>query len=140
MFRVKPVRDNYTLPQKAHETDAGWDVSATGVVKQVGDVTFFGTGIAVQPPQGYYFLLYPRSSISKTGYVMANSVGVIDQGYQGEVIVALRKVDSSMPNIQLGDRIAQLVPMKQEPLGVQLVEDFETPTERGDGGFGSSGK
>lgn len=139
-FLVRMSDPQAVVPSKAHPSDAGFDVTAIKVLKQVNDVTFFGTGIHIEPPAGYYFLLYPRSSISKTGYSMANSVGVIDASYQGEVIVALRKNEKELRDLELPCRIAQLVPMKTSPMTSIQVNNFFEETSRGEGGFGSTGK
>lgn len=139
-FSVKKLFADAVVPTKAHVDDAGFDLVAHRIFKETSDVVFWGTGVAVQPPEGYYFHVYPRSSVSKTRYMLANSVGIIDSGYQGELIVAMRKVgsDDGAP-YSVGDRIAQLVPMRCDPMNAVVVEEFQQRTTRGDGGFGSTG-
>ena len=139
MMKVKISRDDAVLPKKAHPTDAGFDLTATHAIKTVGDVTFYGTGLSVQAPEGIYFQLFPRSSVSKSGYMLANSVGVIDNGYQGELIIAMRKIDKAAEDFVLPQRLAQLVPFHMVPLETEVVEDFDLETDRGSGGFGSTG-
>lgn len=139
-FRVKKSHPDAVVPTKAHMSDAGFDVTAIRVLKTEGDVTFYGTGIHVQPPFGYYFQLVPRSSISKTGFSLANSVGIIDAGYQGEIIIALRNNDPYRIDLPLPCRIAQLIPVEIHPMRPVVVDRFLGETERGEGGFGSSNK
>jgi len=136
---VQRCKPSAQLPVRAHPTDAGFDVTIVDVLKKHGDVTFFGTGIQVCPPDGFYFDLVPRSSISKTGYILANSVGIIDPGYTGEIIVALRKIDQGAKDLELPIRIAQLIPRRIHS-DIVLTECFGglKPTDRGDGGFGST--
>lgn len=128
---------NAVLPKKAHASDAGFDVTAIGIEKEMGPVTLFKTGIAVKPPSGMYFELVPRSSISKTGYMMANSVGIIDPEYRGEILIALRKVNPSAPDLTLPHRIAQLIPRTYPNVRFETV-DALGDTVRGSGGFGST--
>ena len=129
------------IPMRAHPTDAGFDVTVIDVLKTQGDVTFYGTGLRVRPPDGYYFDLVPRSSISKTGYMLANSVGIIDPGYTGEIIVALRKIDPDAKNLELPIRIAQLIPRRvhSDVVLTESLDPIAEQTDRGEGGFGSSG-
>jgi len=130
--------DNAVLPAKQHASDAGFDLTIIKKIKQRGDVSFYTTGIKVQMPSGWYCHIYPRSSISKTGYMLANSVGIIDRGYSGEIIVALRRVDERADELQLPMRIAQLVPTPSVHMSIEEVESLDK-TVRGDGGFGSTG-
>lgn len=99
------------------------------------------TGVRVEIPDGYVGLLFARSSLSKTGWILANSVGVIDSDYRGEIIVKLRFVgeDYEMP-FHLGDRVAQLVVVPIISPKIWQVGDVDRNTGRGDKGFGSTGK
>ena len=137
-FFVKRLDPRAVIPTKAHATDAGFDVTVLYPTKRQGDVVWYGTGIAIEPPKGFYFQLYPRSSIAKTGYVLANSVGIIDPDYQGELLIAMRKVDASAPDLELPVKIAQIVPARIYELTPVEVSDFAGTTERGCGGFGST--
>lgn len=147
-FEVRILRPDAVVPKRAYESDAGFDISVTHLINTVDDVSFYGTGISVRPPPGYYFLLFPRSSISKSPYILANGVGVIDNTYRGEIIVALRKVNrddamsSNGEDMTFPYRVAQLVPMMQYPMGCTVVDEFgkeDDANSRGVGGFGSSG-
>lgn len=164
--KVKKISDKAVLPTRAHETDSGWDLTVIGIDKIKGDTIFFKTGLQVKPPAGHYFEVYPRSSISPLPFMLANSVGVIDESYRGELIVAIRVLHSSMgtsserdtypsgmvnaldarpasitevANLILGKKpkIAQMILRKRLDTGFEEVEDLDE-TERGSGGFGSS--
>lgn len=101
------------------------------------------TGVRVEIPLGYGGLLFARSSLSKTGWILGNSVGVIDPDYRGEIIVELRYIgdadDYSAP-FEIGDRIAQLVVVSCISPNLWEVGDVNLNTRRGDKGFGSSGR
>lgn len=125
-------------PSRANDFATGFDMTLIKYVKSVGDVYFYSTCIQVRPPFGYYFDLVGRSSISKTGYMLANSIGIIDQDYTGEVIVALRKVNKGADDIQLPIKLVQLVPRKFHEMN--FIENTYIPsTARNCGGFGSTG-
>ena len=103
--------------------------------------TLYDTGIRVIPSHGYYLKIFPRSSLSKSGYLLANSVGIIDPNYLGTLKIALTKTDDSKPDIELPFRCCQLIMDKKIEFNTVIVEDEEEfeITERGEGGFGSSG-
>lgn len=137
-FKVHKCKMNAVVPSKAHQSDTGLDLTVIDVVKRIDDKTvLYGTGITVVPPFGYYFDVVPRSSISKTGYTLANNVGIIDQAYRGEIMVALTKVNGDAKDIELPCRIAQLIPREYHHF-VPRVVDAVSDTARGSGGFGSS--
>lgn len=126
------------VPTRAHPTDIGYDLTAIGVFKKVSDnITLWETGVSVQPPDGYYLEILPRSSLSKTGYMLSNSVGTIDPEYTGSLKIALTKVDHTLPDIQVPFTRCQLVLRKAHHYNVTEV-DCHQQTERGDGGFGST--
>lgn len=136
-IKAKLMRETSRLPQRAHPDDAAWDVFADEI-EETSDFLRVKTGLALQPPEGFSFLAFPRSSISKTGWVLANSVGVIDHSYRGEIEYRFKRIHPEAKPFQLGDRIGQLKLVKDYDL-----EFIEVPalneTERGAGGFGSSG-
>jgi dUTP pyrophosphatase len=139
MITVHKIRPDAVLPSRAHPEDTGFDVTLLEKDKTLGDVTFYKTGIRVAPPQGMYLDLVARSSISKTGYVLANGVGIIDRNYRGEVLVALRKVDPTAPDLDLPCRLAQLVPRAWHDVSVAEVPSLDpSETDRAEGGFGST--
>lgn len=138
-FRWTRTRDDAVPPKKTRASDSGYDITIIEKIKVVGTVHFYTTGIKVKPEYGWYFEMVPRSSISKTGYILANSVGTIDQSYVGEVIVALMKIDSNAKDLELPCRITQLIPRPIIHKEFLETDDIEE-TDRGDGGFGSTGK
>lgn len=125
-------------PQKNNESDSGYDLTLIDVKKKIGEVVMYGTGVKVQAPVGYYFDLVPRSSIIKTGYIMANNIGIIDHDYTGEIMVPLIKVDKNANDLELPLRLMQLIPRKVYNFDVKVVEQLKE-TVRADKGFGSSG-
>ena len=138
MISVKKSHKDAVLPSKNNPTDAGYDVTLIGVHKKINDVILYKTGIHVKPPDNMYFDLVPRSSIIKTGYIMANSVGIIDAEYTGEILVPLIKINKDMPDLELPIRLMQLIPRKYYNFDVIETSDL-THTCRSDKGFGSSG-
>lgn len=89
-------------------------------------------------PSGYY--LYPRSSLSKTPFRLANSVGIIDSGYRGDIMAKVDRISDVKYVVDVGDRLFQLCTPTLEPFdSIEIVEQFDNETERGTGGFGSSG-
>lgn len=126
------------IPSKAHPSDIGYDLTAIDVFKHISDrITLFETGIKVSPPEGYYLEILPRSSISKTGYMLVNSVGTIDPNFTGSLKIAMIKVDDELPEIKLPFTRCQLVLRKAESSEMVQVTSIED-TDRGDGGFGST--
>jgi len=133
--------DGATLPSVRHPGDAGLDLRATVDVEvPPGERAKIPTGVAVAIPDGHAGLVLPRSGLaSKYGLTLANAPGLVDAGYRGEVIVSAINLDrSEAVKIARGDRIAQLVIVRipdVEPVWADELPD----SERGDGGFGSTG-
>ncbi len=128
-------------PKFGKPGDAGADLVATSIDTSRGGQVVYGTGVAVEIPEGMVGLVFPRSSVRNTQLIMSNSVGVIDSGYRGEIMVTfnLTTKDWVAELYNVGDRIAQLV-IVPVPL-IQYVEVEElSETERGTGGHGSTGK
>jgi|GEM_PF-3634214 len=136
-FKFSKARPDAVAPFKARASDSGYDLTLLEKVKTVGDVDFYDTGIKISPAYGYYFDVVPRSSLSKTGYMLANSVGIIDRTYTGNVLVPLRKVDKEAKDIELPIRLVQIIPRKIIHIDFEEVTDVGT-TQRGEGGFGST--
>ena len=140
---MKPIKfiienKKAVIPTKAHSTDIGYDLTAINIYKKISEhVSLYDTGIKVIPPDGYYIEIVPRSSISKTGYMLANSVGTIDPDYTGTLKIALIKVDTSMPDITIPFKLCQMILRKAERSYLEEVFNLNK-TIRGDGGFGSS--
>jgi len=138
MIKVKKIDERAVLPTKAHPSDIGYDLTVFEKHKEYGNVTLFRTGLKFQCPPGYYLEIFPRSSISKSGYAFAHSVGVLDPHYRGEVFVPLRKIDKDAA-AELPWRVGQIVLRRVHELSMQEVEELDDETDRGEGGFGSTG-
>lgn len=144
-IKVKKLREDAVLPTFATEGSIGFDLTILERGKHLGGNTYvYHTGIAIEPPKGYYTEVVPRSSISKTGYILANSVGIVDNDYRGEVLVVLTKLhsgDYETPDILAGGpiRIAQLIIRKEVKLPFEIVTEL-SDTKRGAGALGSTGK
>lgn len=131
------------LPAYAHNDDAGMDLTAhieAPLTLTPGEMSpLFGTGVACALPSGYFGLLVPRSSLGKKGLVFANTVGIIDNGYRGEIKVRLVNISSTPQTVDPGERVVQLVLLPY--VQAQLIPVETLPeTARGEGGFGSTGK
>lgn len=128
-------------PQKQRASDSGYDLTLIKKIKTHGNVEFFDTCIKLEPAFGYYFDLVGRSSISKSGYMLANNIGIIDRTYQGTVIVPLVKIDNNQPDLELPCRLVQIIPRQIQHLEpIEITEEELLLSERKSGGFGSTGK
>ncbi|HWK17585.1 MAG TPA: dUTP diphosphatase [Solirubrobacteraceae bacterium] len=140
-LRVRRLDDRALLPTRAHSGDAGLDLYALdGAVLEPGERASVGTGIAVEIPDGQAGLVLPRSGLAaRHGIALVNAPGLIDAGYRGEIRVLVLNTDRSSPfRLEPGDRIAQLMLVRVETSEVIEVEALAA-SERGHGGFGSSG-
>lgn len=148
--KIKKLKPNAVIPTYAKDGDAGMDLVATEVIKDTPEQITYGTGIAVEIPEGFVGLVFPRSSIRKTGLQLSNSVGVIDSGYRGEIQATFNKIfgsegmydETKVPTTEfykVGDRIAQIMIIPYPPIEFKEVEEL-SDSERGEGGFGSTGK
>lgn len=141
--RVQKLCENAVMPKYGSASAAGADLYAcTGEAVTTfnpGESKFIRTGIAVEIPEGYVGLIYARSGIAcKRGLAPSNKVGVIDSDYRGEIMVSLHNHSTETQQIEDGERIAQMVIAPY--LAVQFEEtESLTDTERGTGGFGSTG-
>lgn len=165
--KIKRISEKAEIPTKGHPSDSGWDLTVIGVDKIKGDTIFFKTGLQVKPPAGHYFEVYIRSSCSELPIMLANSVGIIDEGYRNELIVPIRVLHQNIGIDEKGihypsgivkmldarptsikevselilgkkPRIAQMILRKR--IDTFFTEESELDvTERGEGGFGSTG-
>lgn len=134
------ISDDAITPSKAHYSDAGFDLSIINIKSEINSKTkLYNTGIKVEIPLGYYMEIVPRSSINKSGYMLSNSIGIIDTSYRGELFVSLTKIDEASADIVLPYKCAQLILRKQEYPELIEVSSFKDGTKRNEGGFGSSG-
>ena len=133
------LNNNEVVPQNAKPGDAGLDLVAISKVEH-GDLIEYGTGIAVEIPEGFVGLLFPRSSIKNYEISLTNHVGVIDSGYRGEIKAFFRKQKTPIcKHYEVLDKIVQLVVIPYPQIELQEVSELSS-TERGTGGFGSTGK
>lgn len=138
---VKKLDPDMPLPHRAHSSDAGADLhAAEDVVLQPGERALVGTGLALALPVGTVGLIHPRSGLAaKQGLSVVNTPGTVDADYRGEIKVCLINHDREKPiEITRGMRIAQLLIQRVELLDFREVEDLDD-TERGAGGYGSTG-
>ena len=135
------IHPDAVLPSAAHPGDAGLDLaSVVDVEVPAGERAMIPTGIAVAIPEGHAGLVLPRSGLaSRHGLTLANAPGLIDPGYRGEVTCAVVNLDRSEPvRIRKGDRVAQLVVVAVPAVEPEWADELP-PSERGTGGFGSTG-
>lgn len=141
-MKIKLLTDTATMPTRGSEKAAGWDLYADfadEIYLPSNDVRMIGTGVAVEIPEGYFGALFARSGIaSKRGLRPANCVGVIDSDYRGEIKVAIINDSTYVQKIEPQERIAQLVILPYKSVELEQVDELDK-TERGEGGFGSTG-
>lgn len=158
--KIKKLNEKAVMPKKAHATDAGFDLVATSrATDRYGNIVY-GTGLAVEIPEGHVGLIFPRSSICKVDMLLSNAVGVIDSGYRGEVMAKFKPSwqfdtaaipfqqdsvdvssiddDSGCYIYRVGDRIGQLVILPIPEIEFEETDKL-TATDRGTGGYGSTG-
>lgn len=141
VLRIRRLDAGLPLPVRAHASDAGIDLhAAEDVVLEPGHRALVGTGVAVAVPVGYVGLVHPRSGLAaRVGLSIVNAPGTVDAGYRGEIRVNLVNLDpGEAVHIVRGDRIAQLLVQRVELWDVVEVDELDE-TERGAGGFGSTG-
>jgi dUTP pyrophosphatase len=152
--KIKKLNPNAVIPTYAKPGDGGMDLVATSIIKDTPEQITYGMGIALEIPEGFVGLIFPRSSVRKTGLDLSNAVGVCDSGYRGELQATFNKVfggnrfydetktyteNTSNDFYKIGDRIAQIMIIPYPP--IEFVEADElSDSERGNGGFGSTGK
>lgn len=162
--KIKKLDKKAVIPTYAREGDAGLDLTATRTFEDEFGNIVYGTGLAFAIPKGYVGLLFPRSSNAKTNLALTNSVGVLDSGYRGEVLFKFKPMHNTMSRLKwwwqrkilkkdpltvtvdaiacnrykVGDRIGQIVVVKHPHITFVEADDLGE-TERGTGGYGSSG-
>ena len=151
--RIKKLSELAVVPSYAKDGDAGMDLIATSIISDTPTQITYGLGVALEIPKGFVGLVFPRSSIRKTGLQLSNSVGVIDSGYRGELQATFNKlfggeamydemkVKEIQPNdfYKVGDRVAQIMIIPHPDIQFEEADEL-SDTERGEGGFGSTGK
>lgn len=156
-IKIQLLHEDAREPKQGREGDAGWDLVATS--KTIEDkYVEYGTGIAVAIPEDHVGLLFPRSSVSNYDLNLANCVGVIDPNYRGEIKLRFKPqapffstwwINAILPRAicgsgdfrkyEVGDKVGQLIVMPRSYIEFDVVDDLDK-TNRGAGGFGSSGK
>ena len=143
--KIKKLNESAVIPKYSKAGDAGMDLVATSKETDKYGNIVYGTGLAFEIPKGYVGLLFPRSSISKYDMNLTNSTGVLDSGYRGEVFFKFKhparftNFDDSCSSYNGGDRIGQIIILPYPQIEFEEVEEL-SKTDRGTGGFGSTGK
>lgn len=136
-IKIKKLHHEAVIPAYAKDGDAGMDLTCVSV-DQTQMYVEYGTGLALEIPQGYCGLLFPRSSVSKTGQVLCNSVGLVDSGYRGEL--RLRYYAQNNDTLYtVGDKVGQLLILPYPSIELEEAKELSS-SERAEGGFGSTGK
>jgi dUTP pyrophosphatase len=137
---IKKISENAVIPSYAKDGDAGLDLVATSIVNEEAFQITYGLGIAMEIPNGFVGLVFPRSSIRKYDLSLTNCVGVIDSGYRGELQATFRKERGvASKKYEVGDKVCQIMIIPHPTIEFNEVTELSN-TERGEGGFGSTGK
>ncbi len=144
--RIKKLHPNAVIPSYANDGDAGMDLIATEIIYETHTQITYGTGIALEIPEGFVGLVFPRSSIRNKGLQLSNSVGLIDCGYRGEIQATFNKthflethfLGIGAEKYNINDRIVQIMIIPYPLIEFEVVDTLSN-TERGEGGFGSTG-
>jgi dUTP pyrophosphatase len=140
IVKIKKIHPEAVIPSYAKNGDAGMDLVATSIISEEAFQITYGLGIALEIPEGFVGLVFPRSSIRKTDLSLTNCVGVVDSGYRGELQATFRKHRGVVStSYAVGDRVCQLMIIPHPTIEFNEVNELSN-TERGDGGFGSTGK
>jgi deoxyuridine 5'-triphosphate nucleotidohydrolase len=147
LLKIYKADAGAVVPSKNNYSDAGLDLTIIKEYKRLNsDTVLYDTGIKLEIPNGYYVEIVPRSSISRSGYMLANSVGIIDQGYTGNLYIALRKINKDCDDLVMPYKCCQII-MKKQIYPKIVIEDListgtgfhsDSTTSRGSGGFGST--
>lgn len=138
--KIKKTHPHAVIPRYSKPGDAGMDLTAVEIISNTIYEVTYNLGIALEIPEGYVALIFPRSSIRNTELFLSNSVGVIDSGYRGNIqatFVKTNGIDSL--KYSPGERVAQLIIIPYPQIEFTEVEELSS-TDRGSGGFGSTGK
>lgn len=137
--KIKKLVKEAVIPRYAKDGDAGMDLTATSVWHDDDGNICYGTGIAMEIPKGFVGLVFPRSSNAKKDLLLSNSVGVIDSGYRGQITLKFKSCIGTNNIYNIGDRVGQIIIMPYPKIEFVEVEEL-SETERGIGGYGSSGR
>lgn len=140
LVKIKKLQENAVIPSYSKIGDAGLDLTATSISYNNGLFLEYGTGLAIEIPEGFGGFIFPRSSISNYNLTLCNSVGVIDSNFRGEIKLRFKTPYNAQRyrEYNIGDRIGQLVILPVPKIEFELTEELKDST-RGSLGFGSSG-
>lgn len=142
-LKFKRLKDSAVLPIRGTKGAAGIDLTCTNITTTLNEANqlmlVYHTDLAVEIPKGYVGLLVPRSSIWKKSLMLTDSLGIIDADFRGEIVAIMKATTDTVPAIyKQGERFCQLVILKKPEYTIKEVEEL-SKTERGEGGFGSTG-
>lgn len=141
--KIKKLNSNAVIPKYSKPGDAGMDLTITSIISESATDVTYGFGVAIEIPRGFVGLVFPRSSVRKYDLSLTNCVGVIDSGYRGEIQATFKKTNwlkgSDSDKYEIGDRGAQIMILAYPEINF-IESDTLSETDRGDGGFGSTGK
>jgi dUTP pyrophosphatase len=139
LIKVKKLHENAVIPSYSKLGDAGMDLTITSEIENTSFSVSYGFGIAMEIPRGFVGLVFPRSSVRNQELLLSNCVGVIDSGYRGELQATFKKTNGlDSLKYKVGERGAQIIILPYPQ--IKMVESNElSDTERGTGGFGSTG-
>jgi dUTP pyrophosphatase len=142
IVKVKKLHENSVIPSYSKPGDAGMDLTITSILSETKTHVTYGFGVAMEIPFGYVGLVFPRSSIRNYDLALTNCVGVIDSGYRGEIQGTFKKNNwlkqDASEKYNVGDRGVQIIILPY-PQVFMVESDELSDTERGTGGFGSTG-
>ncbi len=137
--KIKKLHPDAVIPSYAKSGDAGMDLVAVTKQSNTSFQCTYGTGLSIEIPEGFVGLVFPRSSISRKELILSNSVGVIDSGYRGEILLVFNKLEGlDSVSYKIGERIGQLIIIPYPYIVFKEVAELSS-TERGTGGYGSTG-
>jgi dUTP pyrophosphatase len=138
--KIKKTHPHAVIPKYAKPGDAGMDLTAVRIISNLSFEVTYDLGIALEIPEGYVALIFPRSSIRNKELLLSNSVGVIDSGYRGNIQATFVKTNGlDSLKYEPGERVAQLIIVPYPQIEFTEVDELSS-TDRGEGGFGSTGK
>ena len=139
LVKVKKLDSNAVIPSYSKVGDAGMDLTITKEIENTSFSVSYGFGIAMEIPKGYVGLVFPRSSVRNQDLILSNCVGVIDSGYRGELQATFKKTQGlDSIKYKVGERGAQIIILPYPTIYMTEVPEL-SDTERGSGGFGSTG-
>jgi len=139
MVKVKKLTPNAVIPSYSKVGDAGMDLTITSEIENTSFSVSYGFGIAMEIPKGHVGLVFPRSSVRNQDLILSNCVGVIDSGYRGELQATFKKTQGlDSVKYKVGERGAQIIILPYPTIYMTEVPEL-SDTERGSGGFGSTG-